>query len=100
MISYTQGRVWEWEWGGNSKISAKTTIFLVLRGKKNKFRNIQPPKKKLWNKSTSAPPGKNPSETHAHKHVKLHHFCEKNCCITPAGNTVQQQQCGKQAIAG
>jgi len=79
---------------------SKNDYFLSFERQKNKFRNIQPPKKKLWNKSTSAPPGKNPSETHAHKHVKLHHFCEKNCCITPAGNTVQQQQCGKQAIAG
>jgi len=39
-------------------------------------------------------------DTHAHKHVKLHHFYEKLCCITRSGNTVKQHQCGKQSIAG
>jgi len=54
---------------------------------------------KLLQKSTSAPPAKNFSDTHAHKHVKLHHFCKKLWCITPSGNPVQQHQCGKQATA-
>jgi len=37
-----------------------------------------------------SPPGKIPSDAHAHKQVKLHHFCEKLCCITPSDKTVQQ----------
>jgi len=47
-----------------------------------------------------APLGKIPSDAHAHKHVKWHHFCEKLCCITPPGNTAQQHKCDKQSIAG
>jgi len=31
---------------------------------------------------------------------KITPFLSKLCCITPSGNTVQQHQCGKQAIAG
>jgi len=47
------------------------------------------------------PPWKNPSDAQAYnKHVKLHHFCKNYGCISPSGNTVQQHQCGKQAIAG
>jgi len=31
---------------------------------------------------------------------KLHHFWKKFCCNSPSAHTVQQHQCGKQAIAG
>jgi len=62
---------------------------------KNKFFHLRPPRK-----TPLATPGKKPSDNHAYKHVKLHHFCEKLCCITPSDNTVQQHQCGQQAIAG
>jgi len=36
------------------------------------------PLEKFFEKSTSALPGKDPSD--AHKHLKLHHFC-KNCVV-------------------
>jgi len=49
---------------------------------------------------SGGPLRKIPSDAHAHKHVKWHHFCEKLWCIAPSGNTVQQHQCGKQSIAG
>jgi len=58
------------------------------------------PSRKTFGKIHQWPPWKNPSDAHAHKHVKLHHFCKKLCCITPSGNTVQHHQRGKQAIAG
>jgi len=51
-------------------------------------------------KSTSAPPEKNPSDAHAHKHVNYTIFV-KNCVVLHhSGKTVQQHQCGKQFIAG
>ena len=39
---------------------------------------------KRLEKSISGPPGKKFSDAHAHKHVKLHHFCKK-LCFTPYG---------------
>jgi len=83
--------------GRNLKISAKN-IFLVS-SVKNQISPLLSPLGKLLEKSTSGPPGKIPSDAHARKHVKLHQFCEKMCCITLSGNTVHQHQCGKQ-IAG
>jgi len=53
----------------NLKISAKKAVFLVSSGKEQNSPLLDPPKKCL-EKSTSAPPWKNPSDTHAHKHVK------------------------------
>ena len=58
-----------------------------------KFHHFCPPTK-TFGKIHNCPPGKNPSDAHAHEHVKLHQFCKKLCCITPSGNTVQQHQCG------
>jgi len=66
---------------------------------KNKFHHFWTPAEKRLEKSTSGPPGKIPSDAHAHKHVKWHHACDKMCCIAPSGNTVQQHQCGKQSTA-
>jgi len=57
------------------------------------------PPRKAFGKIYLWPPGKNPSDAHAHKHAKLH-IRKKLCCIIPSGNTVQQHHCGKQAIAG
>jgi len=74
-------------------------LFSKFRAVKSKFHYFWPPVEKLLEKSTSGPPWKNYSDAHAHKHVKWHHFCEKLCCITPSGNTVQQHQCGKQSTA-
>jgi len=66
-----------------------------------KFYHCWAPVEKPWENPLVAPPGKILSDAHAHsKHVKWHHFCEKLCCITPSGNTIQQHQCGKQSIAG
>jgi len=66
---------------------------------KNKFRHFLATLEKLVEESTSAPPGIYLSDAHAHKHVKLHHFCKKVCCFTPSGIIVQQHQGDKQAIA-
>jgi len=67
---------------------------------KNKFHHFWPTFEKHLEKSTSPTPGKNPFETHAHKHVKLPHFCKNLYCITSSVNTIQQHQFGKQAMAG
>ena len=67
---------------------------------KTKFQDFWPSLEKLLEKSTGGLPGKISSDAHAQKHVKLHHFCEILCCITPSGNTVEQHHCGKQSIAG
>jgi len=59
--------------------------------------------RKTFGKIHWCPPSKNSvrrSDTHTHKHVKLHHFCKKLCCIAPSGNTVQQHQYGNQSTAG
>jgi len=85
------------EEGNNLKTSAKKAVLLVSSGKKQ-ISPLSSPLKKLLEKSTSAPPGKDPSDVHAHKHAKLH--CKKLCCVAPSGNTIQQHQCGKQAVAG
>ena len=66
---------------------------------KTKFRHFWPPVEKLL-KNPLVPPLEKFYPTTMHKHVKWHHFCEKLCCITPSGNTVQQHKCGKQSIAG
>jgi len=84
-FSYTQA--WVSEGSRNLKISAKKAVFSVSIPN---FTTFAPPEKHL-EKSTSAPPGKNPSNGHAHKHAKLHHYCKTLCCIiTPSGNTVQE----------
>jgi len=72
------------------KISAKKAAFLVSSGK-TKFHHFRPLLEKLLEKSISAPLKKIIPTPIAHKHVKLHHFCKKLCCITPPGNTVQQR---------
>jgi len=75
----------------------KKTVFLVLVVK-TQFHHFWPPiPRKTWKNPLVAPSEKDFSD--AHKHVKLHHFCKKLCCITPPGNTVEQHQCGKQAVA-
>jgi len=85
------------ERGAGIKKLQQKNVFSRFWLAKNKFHDFLPPLEKLLKKSTTAPTGKNPSDAHAHnKRVKLRHFC----CITPYGNTVQQHQCGKQAIAG
>jgi len=75
-------------------------LFSWFRVPKTKFHHFWPPWKNFWKNPLVALPGEIPSDAHAHKRVKWHYFCEKLCCITPSGNTVQQHQCGKQAIAG
>ena len=97
-FSYTQAGVSE---GGHEfENFSKKAVFLISSGKK-KFHHFWPlTLEKLLEKSSSDPPGTNLSDAHAHKHVKLHDFCKKLCCITPYGKTVEQHQCGKQAVAG
>ena len=87
--------------GRNLKISAKR-LFSEFRVAKTKFHHFWfPPLEKLLEKSSSDPPPEKILPTpYAHKHVKLHHFCKKLCCISPFGRTVQQHQWDKQAIAG
>jgi len=97
-FSYTQAYGCRKE-GRNLKISAKKVIFLVSSGKKQISPLLGRPHRKTFGNIYQWPPWKNPSNAHAHKHAKLHHFCKKLCCISPSGNTVQQHQCGKQAIA-
>jgi len=82
--------------GRDLRISAKKAVFLVSSGKKQ-ISPLSDPLENFW-KNPLVPHGKNPSNAHAHKQVKLH--CKKLCCITSSDNTVQQHQCGKQAIAG
>jgi len=65
--------------GKNLKISAKKAVFLVSSGK-NYISPLLPPVEKPLEKSTSVPSEKIPSDAQAHKHVKLHHFCEKLGC--------------------
>jgi len=45
------------------------------------------------------PSGKEPSDVHAHKPAKLHHFWKTLRRIAPSGNTVQQRQRGEQSTA-
>ena len=66
---------------------------------KNKFHHFWPLTLENFWKHSLVPPCKNLSDAHAHKHIKLHHFYRKLCCITPYVNTVKQHQCGEQAIA-
>jgi len=65
---------------------SKKGCFLSFWVVKNKFHHFWSPEKDL-EKSTSDPPGKNFSDAHAHKYVKVHYFCKKLCCITTYGNT-------------
>jgi len=65
--------------GRNLKISAKKAAFLVSSGKKQ-ISPLFPPFEKLLEKFTSATPGKNPSDAHAHKYVKNTIFV-KNCVV-------------------
>jgi len=44
---------------------------------KNKFHHVWPPQKNFWKNPLVTPQGIIPSNTHAHKRVKWHHFCEK-----------------------
>jgi len=88
-FSYTQA--WLSEGGPEFEHFSKKALFLVSSGKKQ-ISPLSAPLEKLLEKSTSVPPGKNPSNAHTHKHAKLH--CKKLCCITPSGNTVQQHQFG------
>ena len=52
----------------------KKGCFLSFEWQKTNFTTFGRPLEKLLEKSTSGPPGKNLSNAHAHKHVKLHHF--------------------------
>jgi len=73
-VSYTE----EWVWEGGLELDnfSKKVVFLVWSGK-NKFHHCWLPiLEKLLEKSTSGPPGKNLSDTHGQKHVKLHRFCK------------------------
>ena len=98
MFTYIQA--WVSKGGTNLKISA-IRLFSQFRVVKNKFHHFWPlTQEKLLEKSTSGPHWKKLPDAHAHKHVKLHQFCKKLCCITPYRKTVQQHQCGKQAVAG
>jgi len=97
-FSYTQS--WVSEWGRNLKISPKKGCFLSFEWQKTNFTTFGQHLKNIWKNPLVVPPGKNPSEAHAHKHVKLPHFCKNLCCITSSVNTIQQHQFGKQAIAG
>jgi len=77
---------------------SKNAVFLVSSSEKQISPLLAP--LELLKNPLVDPRGKNRSDVHAHKHVKSHHFYKKLCCITPSGNTVQQRQCGKQAIQG
>ena len=70
--------------GGNSNILAKKVVFLV-RVETQKFHHFGPPEK-FFGKIHLWPTGKNPSDAHAHKHAKLHHFYKKLCGIALSGN--------------
>ena len=87
--------------GKNLRISAEKAIFLVSRGE-NLISPILAILETYFEKIDYCPPfpPKKILPTPKNKHVKLHHFCEKLCCITTSGNTVQQHQWGKQFIAG
>ena len=63
--------------GGKNFISAKKGYFLSFECGENQISPLLYPIQKRLETSTSAPPGKYPSGAHAHKHVKLHHFCKK-----------------------
>ena len=97
-FSYTQA--WVSEWCSNLKISAKKGCFLSFEWQKTNFTTFGQHLKNILKNPLGPPPGKNPSEAHAHKHVKWHHFCKNLCCITSSVNTIQQHQFGKQAMAG
>ena len=80
---------------------SKKGCFRSFEWLETNFTTYVPPLERLLEKSTRAPPWKKSFRRPCtQKHVKLHHFCEKLCCITPSGNNVQQHQCSKQAIAG
>jgi len=70
------------------KISAKTAVFLFSSGKKTNFTTFVSPQEKRLENSLVPPSGKNASDAHAHKHVKLHHFCKKLRYTSQSGNTV------------
>jgi len=59
--------------GRNLKISEKKDVFLVSSCKKQ-ISPLLAPLEKLLEKCTSDPPGKIPSDAHAQKHIKVHHF--------------------------
>jgi len=91
MFSYTQA--WVSERGTNLKILA-IRLFSQFRVGKNKFHQFWSPNlEKLWEKFTSAPPGKNLSDIHARtqtckvtpvlqKNV-LSYTISQNCSPTP-----------------
>ena len=63
------------------KILAKRAIFLVLSKVEPICHHFWPPQEKHLEKPTSAPPGKNLSDAHTHKHVKLHHVCKNGVVL-------------------
>jgi len=68
--------------GKNLKISAKKAIFRSFKCSKKQISPLLIPLETRLEKSTSASPGKNPSDAHAHDTsiYKLHQFC-KNCVV-------------------
>jgi len=87
-FSYTQA--WVPEGGNQFENFRKKAVFLVSSGKKRISPLLPPIPRKMFGKIHQWPlPGKDFSDAHAHKHVTLHHFCKKLCCVTPYGNTVE-----------
>ena len=66
-LSYTQA--WVSERGKEFDNVKNKSCYLILSGKKQ-ISLLFSPLRKLLEKSTSVPPGKNPSDAHGHKHVK------------------------------
>jgi len=90
-------RAWS-EGGQELENFSKKRCFLSFEWQKKISPLLATPEKFL-EKSTVDPWKKSFRRPCTHKHVKLQ-YLKNLCCITPFGNTVQQHQCGKQAIAG
>jgi len=60
--------------GLNLKSSAKKAVILVSGSKNQISPLLAIPLKTFWKNPLVALPGKNPSDAHAHKYVKLHLF--------------------------
>jgi len=81
---------------------SKKGCFLSFEWQKTNFSTLSPLEKLLENPLVALP-GKNPSDAHTHKHVKVHHFCKKLCLFrhlaTLFNNTTLFNN-AKQGIAG
>ena len=74
--TFSDTQVWVSEGGQECENFSENGKFLSFECGKNQISPLLAPLEKRLEKSTSAPLVKNPSDVHAHKHVKFHHFCE------------------------